>query len=234
MNRLSHPVGRLLIALGVVLLVLILFPAIVLADNCASTTDCWATSLGGVLAAVGLGWFAVHHGLPLPNPNMPQDAYEADRQRQAQQDGLQSDQNHLQNLIQGVNPGRGGLNCALTSAAVENRFRGVSEVAPVITDPSGREVNPGLSVSQIADLNGGSFHDEPSIDQIGNELLYMGDGSRGIVRIDWGNGSAHAFNAVNMEGTVYYVDGQNGSVTSDSSKWQNPNFSIKFLPTYPP
>ena len=51
--------------------------------------------------------------------------------------------------------------------------------------------------------------------RIEHDLLRSGHGAAAIVQVDWSEGGGHAFNAVNHDGTVVWVDSQSGDVSHE-------------------
>lgn len=99
------------------------------------------------------------------------------------------------------NPGR-GVNCADCARAVEASWRG----------------NPQVSAARAPGLDGEDFSrieewlsaplTQSSFEDIGEHLGQQGSGASAYVVVAWKGGSGHAFNAVNRDGTVYFVDAQ--------------------------
>ncbi|MFF0627508.1 toxin glutamine deamidase domain-containing protein [Streptomyces sp. NPDC004296] len=50
-------------------------------------------------------------------------------------------------------------------------------------------------------------------DLIAQDLLYLGPGSSAAVQVNWADGGGHAFNAVNHNGNIVWVDTQSGEVS---------------------
>ena len=57
---------------------------------------------------------------------------------------------------------------------------------------------------------------QPATSRAGAEAIVdgWGHGSKGIVVIERGDGTAHAFNVVNDQGTILFLDGQTGALAS--------------------
>jgi hypothetical protein len=63
---------------------------------------------------------------------------------------------------------------------------------------------------------------------ISDALSAAGDGSRGVVGLDWAGGGGHYLNVVERGGTTYFVDAQTGSVGTSLSELY-PNTPIKLI-----
>lgn len=104
-------------------------------------------------------------------------------------------------------------NCVLCAQAVESTWRGEPAVAPPLEED-------GLTPQEAAELFDGEFR-PASYDSVAQQLRDAGPGSSAVVfaYTPYGSDSSgHAFNAVNHDGRVLLVDGQEGSVTD----WPGP------------
>lgn len=129
-------------------------------------------------------------------------------------------------------PGRGN-NCADCSRAFLETWYGNPQVsAPRTLDPGADGKIDLLAPEDNANENqigwSGAPHvyagkgDDPSTAQrIESDLLQAGPGSAAIVQVDWPGGGGHAFNAVNHEGKIVWVDTQTGEVSHDPIHIQN-------------
>lgn len=98
-------------------------------------------------------------------------------------------------------PGR-GVNCADCARAVEVSWRG----HPQVSAARGQDFE-GESFQRIegwlgAPLENTNFH------EIGNRLSDMRHGASAYVVVTWKGGGGHAFNAVNYNDIVYFIDAQ--------------------------
>lgn len=109
-------------------------------------------------------------------------------------------------------PGR-QHNCVLCAQAVESTWRGEPMDAPPLS-------SDGIMPSDAARLLDGEFR-PASYDSVAQQLRDAGPGSSAVVIAYPPYGGAeygHAFNAVNHDGKIRLVDGQNGVVTD----WPGP------------
>lgn len=108
----------------------------------------------------------------------------------------------LQKALAHINPTGSDLNCVECAMAVDDVLHGRPAVAGPTPDQPGRNVVAALSPRSTAYL------EELTATDIERLLLDTGSGARGIV-IGWKNGSrGHAFNVANVDGVVYWLDGQ--------------------------
>jgi hypothetical protein len=61
----------------------------------------------------------------------------------------------------------------------------------------------------------GEGSDPDTAQRIADDLLQAGHGAHAIVQVDWPGGGGHAFNAVNHNGKVVWIDTQSGEVSHD-------------------
>ncbi len=109
-------------------------------------------------------------------------------------------------------PGR-RVNCIDTTRAAEANWRGQDAVAA----PLGRPEHGGTTAGRLEDWSGG--HLGPTTSHgIEQRLQELGPGSSALIVTTWDNSGAHAFNAVNDQGVVKWVDAQLGS----SAPWPPP------------
>lgn len=106
----------------------------------------------------------------------------------------------------GVIPER-GVNCADCARAVEATWRGRPESAALALD------GEPWSATLTEDWVGQQF-ESTSLDLIWDRVREGGPGSSAIVEVMWADGhGGHAFNAINPDGEVRYVDGQSADVS---------------------
>jgi RHS repeat-associated protein len=103
----------------------------------------------------------------------------------------------LQKAVADINPTGSMTNCVNCALALDNTLAGF----PTSALPSG--------VTTV-NLQGFTLATKESIEQT---LLKAGPGAKGIVFGTSGN-IGHVFNAVNSEGTIYFLDGQIGSAAN--------------------
>ncbi|WP_062260693.1 DUF637 domain-containing protein [Endozoicomonas arenosclerae] len=80
--------------------------------------------------------------------------------------------------------------------------------------PSDGPVPGGLIKLQehFASQNGGDIFRYIPLKKVDAMLLKSGDGARGVVYVQWKQGGAHVFNAVNDKGVIKYLDPQTGGL----------------------
>lgn len=85
--------------------------------------------------------------------------------------------------------------------------------------PSNGPAPNGLAKLQkhFAQQNGGDIFKYIRIDRIDRTLINAGDGARGIIYVQWKNGGAHVFNAVNEKGAIKYLDPQTGGLQTNTA-----------------
>ncbi|MDI3407185.1 toxin glutamine deamidase domain-containing protein [Streptomyces cavernicola] len=123
-------------------------------------------------------------------------------------------------------PGRGN-NCADCSRSFLETWYGNPQVsAPRTLDPGPDGKIDLLSPEDNANDNqirwsgaphtyAGPASDPDTPRRIEHELLQAGPGSASIVQVAWPGGGGHAFNAVNHNGKIVWVDTQTGEVSHD-------------------
>jgi hypothetical protein len=158
-------------------------------------------------------------------------------------------------VVANINQFGGGLNCQWCAeqveAALTNLFAGGvpgGYAPPWFTPNMGFEevtsafstwdIDSPLSLAgDMASRAGSSFYDTTTsdiVDQLG-ELGASGSGARGIVAVTDGV-NAHVFNAFNLDGQVYFADGQSGEIWTDPGylSGYGPQSTIRFLQTWVP
>lgn len=109
--------------------------------------------------------------------------------------------------IKGVNPSGGNYNCVNCAIATDATLGGV----PKIAENGGRLSNSQVT-ALLQKLYGATvdiFANRTTSGQIVDQLTTAGPGARGIVLGDnLVTLSGHAFNAINYQGTVFFIDGQ--------------------------
>jgi hypothetical protein len=105
-------------------------------------------------------------------------------------------------------------NCCDCARAVECTWRGRPEVAAGIVNEEGEDLG------RTESWSGSTFQEmksEDPLSEVGQRLQAGGHGSSAIVAVEATNGDdesvRHVFNAVNRDGKVWFVDGQDGHVT---------------------
>lgn len=98
-------------------------------------------------------------------------------------------------------PGRGD-NCADCARAFESSWRGQPQVSAARADGQGGE-----DFRRIEEWLGVPL-ERSSFARIGSELADSGHGASAYVVVIWRGGGGHAFNAVNYQETVLFVDSQ--------------------------
>jgi hypothetical protein len=110
----------------------------------------------------------------------------------------------LAQMVKNVNPTGGTMNCVNCAIALDNTLAGNATSAM----PGGAVP---LSLARFTPA---------TADSIASELADAGAGARGIVVGSNGAGTVgHAFNAVNFNGAVYFLDGQAGSAASTAYRY---------------
>ncbi|MGW1751504.1 toxin glutamine deamidase domain-containing protein [Streptomyces sp. NPDC002092] len=173
-----------------------------------------------------------HHpgGLTEPDPADQQALVDAvphneDGTPQRFPDPFEGNWSQLQN-DGGVNvPGRSN-NCADCSRSFLETWYGnpqVSAPRTLDTDANGKpdhwSPEDDANENQIrwtgaAHTYAGPGGDPATADNIANTLQQAGPGSAAIVQVDWPGGGGHAFNVVNHNGNIVWVDTQSGQVSS--------------------
>ncbi|WP_157839173.1 toxin glutamine deamidase domain-containing protein [Streptomyces flavidovirens] len=123
-------------------------------------------------------------------------------------------------------PGRSN-NCADCSRSFLETWRGnpqVSAPRTLDTDENGNldPWSPESSANENQIRWSGAPHsyagegsDPDTAQRIADDLLQAGHGAHAIVQVDWPGGGGHAFNAVNHNGQVVWIDTQSGQVSHD-------------------
>ncbi len=96
-------------------------------------------------------------------------------------------------------------NCSNCVVAVDRRLDGVEVSAAPLE-------NPQWPNQQVLGADGMKYEQVAGYDDITQDLLRRGEGSRSIVYIGRPDGTAHVFNAVNSPQGVVYLDGQTGQL----------------------
>ena len=120
-----------------------------------------------------------------------------------------------------------GNNCADQSCTeMENWFGNPQVSAPryaEYVDGGPSRAGEDGGIQKIEALTGVKLgYDGPGADgyqHLAERLLDAGHGAAAVVVVDWGNGSSHAFNAFNHEGTILWTDGQGGLVSESTPLW---------------
>ena len=127
-------------------------------------------------------------------------------QAEAEAAAVNAEKASLQSQIAGVNPTGATNNCAYVAQAIEDRLAGDAA--------SYAGANGVMGADAAADALGGSW-ESTSEQAIGDALQAAGDGSRGVIAVNWaGSSIGHAFNVVESGGITFYIDGQTGAVAT--------------------
>lgn len=118
-------------------------------------------------------------------------------------------------------PGR-DVNCADCARAVELSWRGSPQVSAARAPRQGGE-----SLDRIEEGLGRPML-RSSFSEVGDRLTALGHGSSAYVVVTWHGGAGHAFNAVNFQGTVFFVDAQptGGAVDVWPPKRSSPGYGF--------
>ncbi len=102
-------------------------------------------------------------------------------------------------------PGRDN-NCGDCTRAAELTWRGEPSISAALADP----LAPGELIGRMEQWAGAELRstDSPGIEA---DLRRAGKGSSALVLVEWDQGGAHWFNAVNDAGRLRVVDGQTGT-----------------------
>ncbi len=141
-----------------------------------------------------------------------------------------------QRAVMGANPFYDGTyreyseNCQRAVVATEARFRGYNVIAQPTYEgdklPSAAYVNPKTGVRNsfwMGAFKGakpekvGSTSVNKTQQNLESKMKSYGDGSRGIMQVQWKGGGGHVLNVVQKNGKTYYYDGQVGA-KYDASK----------------
>lgn len=118
-------------------------------------------------------------------------------------------------------PGR-GVNCADCARSVEASWRGEPQVSAARASGRGGESFGRIEEWLGTPLTSSNFSD------IGISLANAGHGSSAYVVVTWKGGGGHAFNAVNYQGTAYFIDAQptGGAVDTWPPKRTSPGYGF--------
>lgn len=106
----------------------------------------------------------------------------------------------LQQAVEGINPTGSGTNCVNCALALDNTLAG----------------NPTSALpSRVTNVNISNFT-QSTVQEIEQNLLNAGPGAKGIA-MGTNGGVGHAFNVVNYNGTIYFMDGQAGSAINPAN-----------------
>jgi hypothetical protein len=129
-------------------------------------------------------------------------------------------ENWVRAWLGNVNPkffplGRGdhNQNCGECSRAVAEAFAGTPRVA------CGEGYAQGEHRPAMEEWAGAPMGQVGGPAEVAARLQAMGPGAHAIIDIKWQGGGGHFFNMVNLNGTIYYVDGQSNSVSSTPPVW---------------
>lgn len=126
--------------------------------------------------------------------------------------------------VRGANPYYDGsyreysANCQRAVIATEARMRGYNVIAQPTYQgdnlPNIAYVNPKTGVSSgrwQGAFKGAKAVKTPTIGRVEYEMKKYGNGSRGILQMQWKGGGGHVINVVNKGGKIQYIDGQIGA-----------------------
>ena len=126
--------------------------------------------------------------------------------------------------VRGANPYYDGSykefseNCQRAVIATEARMRGYNVTAqPTYKGdklPNTAYVNPKTGVSSAfwqGAFKGAKQEKTPTQASVESKMKEYGNGSRGILQVQWKGGGGHALNVVNKGGKIQYIDGQIGA-----------------------
>ena len=228
------------------------------ADNCSSVSDCFLNIpfLLGLGLAIGValfflggwlgvgGWFGIGFivgwsggiafGTPLSstdpnNPNVAHNQDLIDQGANTRPPGTPGGPT-LQDIANAANPSGGTNNCGSIASAVDSVLGGQAA-----SETGFGSVNDYVLMAQ----EGATWQSMPTGGSPGDFLSGALDspGDRGIVQFNQ-DGAAHVVNAVNIDGTVWYIDGQTHTVSSNiadiqaATGYTNPD-SVTVLQTHP-
>jgi hypothetical protein len=228
------------------------------ADNCSSVSDCFLNIpfLLGLGLAIGValfflggwlgvgGWFGIGFivgwsggiafGTPLSstdpnNPNVAHNQNLIDQGANTRPPGTPGGPT-LQDIANAANPSGGTNNCGSIASAIDSVLGGQAA-----SETGFGSVNDYVLMAQ----EGATWQSMPSGGAPGDFLSGALDspGDRGIVQFNQ-DGAAHVVNAVNIDGTVWYIDGQTHTVSSNiadiqaATGYTSPD-SVTVLQTHP-
>ncbi len=110
-----------------------------------------------------------------------------------------------------VNPGSGRTNCVPCARATDSMFteKPVSAIAEMFDNGQGT-----TDLSYLETFFGRKLKFAKNYEQIEEILLKRGDNARGIIIRTDANYRGHAFNVINIENNIYYLDGQTKQIFS--------------------
>ena len=132
----------------------------------------------------------------------------------------------MENAVRGANPYYDGTykefseNCQRAVIAYEARRRGYNVTAqPTFEGDKLPEANVGGhgngrwqgAFQNAKSESVGGKNAQAVQNNIENKMKEYGNGSRGIVKVQWNNGEGHVFNVEHKNGRTYYVDAQIGA-----------------------
>jgi hypothetical protein len=205
-------------------------PTPALASNCSSLSDCFDSILAAVLAAVAVAGLIALAGWALPalalgegevlgliglgaaaagvgathgvapgnwgvNPGIAQN--------------VAGDPGYLQGLMDSVYPASGGNNCWDIAQAISHSLA-TGQVQPAAWGSAP------ITAQGMADATGGDLENS-SLSQIDQTMAGAPSGSQGWVVVDDpATGNSHVFNAVNIDGQSYFMDGETHTVAGSA------------------
>ncbi len=188
---------RKLLYIVIILMAALALPPSAYADNCGSLSDCYGTIFAALLALLAI---AAIIALIFALPEIAPFLFEAAEVGEAAE---------LFPWLSEINAIGGATNCGACATAVDSSLAG--EVI------SAFEID-GMPL-EVLESEFGSFFSETGMADIESQLLGQGPGSRGIVYVvDEAADIAHVFNVANVDGTVWYIDGQIAFATTDGAE----------------
>jgi hypothetical protein len=121
-----------------------------------------------------------------------------------------------------ANPGRNN-NCVDCARSVESTWRGSPARSAALADADGM----GTSSSRVTDWTGGELQ-PTTYSEIAQVLADLGPGSSAIIVSSRRRGG-HAYNAVNDDGTIKFIDGQTTTVSGwPPSSWRETDWTASW------
>jgi RHS repeat-associated protein len=190
-----HDVENIVKGVGLTFAGLIAAPFV--AEIAAGASSAWAT--GGARAATACVNSRICAGLLLGGTGAGAKAI---------QDSESSNEslNDLLQMIRGVNPSGGTENCVNCAIATDATLGGVPTIAENGDMLSNSEVMALLQKTYGATVD--IFANRTTSSQIIEQLAKAGPSARGIVLGNLTSSFGHAFNAINYQGAVFFIDGQ--------------------------
>ncbi|MEV0993365.1 toxin glutamine deamidase domain-containing protein [Nonomuraea sp. NPDC050202] len=157
----------------------------------------------------GLGLLPWHRQLTETEEELMQDAYRRISRILEEAGGRALRLDEVRSLLPYINPLDRKDNCAEVALAVDDILSGRPAVAGLIGNLSIRTagVYSSRAIQQIGSLTATTLHEV-------EELIRRNPGSRGLVSVSRAFGAGHAYNIVNIDGRLFYLDGQSRKLES--------------------